>query len=94
MALVEESTVVWVTSPSSPGLKTRIETAMLQAEHDWVSDEVEAGPQFQTQFHVHVGDDEAGAVELVPTEPSVQFHCQFHTQLSDGSDPVSGKTLV
>jgi hypothetical protein len=52
--LADETEVLWMTSPSSPGLNTRIEIAMLQPEQVARSGTaVEPDPQSQIQFHVH-----------------------------------------
>ena len=48
---VDETEVPWMTGPSSPGLNTRTEIAMLQPEQ--AAGVTEADPQFQFQFHVH-----------------------------------------
>ena len=53
-ATVDETEVLWMTGPSSPGLSTRTEMAMLQPEQAAGPGAVtEPDPQFQFQFHVH-----------------------------------------
>jgi hypothetical protein len=79
--LPDETDVLWVTGPSSPGLSTRTEMAMLQPEQAARSGAAaEPDPQLQFQFHVHC-DDEDGLIELVPVELSEQFHVQFQTHV-------------
>ena len=85
VTLVDEIVVVWVTSPSSPGLSTRTETATLQPEQLARLAGV-PGPelQFHCQFHTHPEPAAPGVDELVPCESLEQFHCQFHVQLEGG----------
>jgi hypothetical protein len=79
--LADETDVLCVTGPSSPGLSTRTEMAILQPEHAARSGAApEPDPQLQFQFHVHC-DDEEGLIELVPVEPSEQFQFQFQTHV-------------
>ena len=79
--LADETDVLCVTGPSSPGLSTRTEMAILQPEQAARSGgAAEPDPQFQFQFHVHC-DEEDGLIELVPVEPSEQFQFQFQTHV-------------
>jgi hypothetical protein len=80
--LVDEFVMLWITGPSSPGLSTRTEIVVLHPEQaPGSSAAARAGPQFQSQFHVHCeDDDDDGVIVLVPVDPSEQFHVQFHTQ--------------
>jgi hypothetical protein len=81
--LVDEVRMLWVTGPSSPGLRTRTEMVVLHPEQALGSRAAaRVGPQFQLQFHVHCEDEEDdGVIVLVPVDPSEQFHVQFQTQL-------------
>jgi hypothetical protein len=90
--LVELTVFVCVTSPSSPGLKIRIEIDVLHIPQS--ADGAEGAPgggadgggvdgQFQTQFQIHVGA--ARSEGLIPAGGvSPQFHDQFQTQV-DGT---------
>jgi hypothetical protein len=90
--LIEDTVVVCVTGPSSPGLRTLTEIEMLQPAHPAGDDgAVDPVPQSQFQFHTHWGDDDVGDIVLGPSEASEQFHCQFHTQFTEGNTLGSGR---
>ena len=85
-----------MTGPSSPGLRTRTEIAVLHAEHALGSRAAAgAAPQFQSQFQVHCDVDDEGVTELVPVELSEQFQVQFQTQLtgSEGATVTAGSSV-
>jgi hypothetical protein len=87
--LVELDWLDWMTSPSSPGLRIRIEIDVLQAEQVGVEpwdDEVEGGAtvgQSQVQFQIQSVAPGGGADG--DKGLSAQFHDQFQIQVS-GSD--------
>jgi hypothetical protein len=79
VAMLDELTeFVWKTSPSFPGLRIRIEMAVLH-----ISQDVGGGAGVsQVQFQIHVGAARssgliAGGVVL----PSAEFHDQFQIQV-------------
>jgi hypothetical protein len=87
--LTEETVVLWVTGPSSPGLSTRTEIEMLQPEQVAGSGGAAVSPQLQFQFQVDPGAD-AGAGDIVPVESSAQFQFQFHTQFCGSTGSCVG----
>jgi hypothetical protein len=87
--LVDTAEFVWITSPSSPGLSTRTERAMLQeTQLGDPAEETGASPQFHSQFHTQscapVGGDGAADAE----DGSEQFQFQFQTHVSGRSDAI------
>ena len=90
--LVDVEEIDCTRSPSSPGLRIRIATVVLQAVHE--SDE--SAPQLHCQFHTQPVSPPAlaGLVVLVPVESSAQFHDQFQVQfcgtLDNESDEIDG----
>jgi hypothetical protein len=85
--LVVETVFDWNTSPSSPGLKMRIERDVLHEEQS-PSAGLAGGlrpvsPQSQFQFQIQAGVAD-GETELVPMELSEQFQFQFQTQVAGG----------
>ena len=63
--LADETDVLCVTGPSSPGLSTRTEMAMLQPEQAARSGAAaEPDPQLQFQFHVQFQTHVCGVTEL------------------------------
>ena len=86
-------TMLCVSGPSSPGLRTRTEIEMLHPEHAPRSGgDAAPEPQLQFQFQTH-SDDEDGVIELVPNESSAQFQFQFHTQFTGAAEPKSGRVI-
>jgi hypothetical protein len=86
--LVEETAFDWNTSPSSPGLKMRIESDVLHDEQSLSSGltgglRLVSSAQFQFQFQIQAGVAD-GETELVPRELSEQFQFQFQTQVAGG----------
>jgi hypothetical protein len=83
---VDAAVVIWKRSPSSPGLRTRIESDVLHHEHSSSTGAVgvlEGVSQSQRQFQTHACAAGPGD-ELVPTESSVQFQVQSQIHV-DGS---------
>jgi hypothetical protein len=92
--VVDETELICVSGPSSPGLSTRTEMEMLHPLQLAGSTGAAASdPQLQFQFQSHSGVDEVGVIELDPTEPSEQFQLQFQTQFTDPTFPRSGKAI-
>jgi hypothetical protein len=85
--------VLCVSAPSSPGLSTRTEIEMLHPKHAPRSGgDCAPEPQLQSQFQTHPEpEDEAGVIELAPTESSEQFQLQFQTQVTGPLSPKSGR---
>jgi hypothetical protein len=77
--LVDVDWMDWITSPSSPGLRMRIEIAVLHVEQD-VDDVV---GQSQFQFQVQAVAPAGGA--RGPEGLSAQFHDQFQIQVVGGA---------
>jgi hypothetical protein len=84
--LVDEVVFDWLTGPSSPGLKSRIEMFVLQVEHGAGGGAALAGtpsleshPQFQFQTQLlpgPVGGVPEGDWDVVPSHPQFQFQTQ------------------
>jgi len=83
---------VWNTSPSSPGLKIRIDVAMLHIPHPESGvEEADGAPgasQLHCQFQIHV--PAASAAGSTAGSGSLQFHVQFQIQVDGGVGEESG----
>jgi len=85
---IDAEALVWLTSPSSPGLKSRIETLELQVEQPrGLVAGVLVVSQFQFQFQTHAEASEGGETPGSDV-PVSQFQFQFQIQVA-GSDGVA-----
>jgi hypothetical protein len=81
--LVDTAEFVWITSPSSPGLRTRTERAMLhETQLGEPVEETGASPQFHSQFQTQSCAPAGGVGGADAEEGSEQFQFQFHTHVS------------
>jgi len=87
---------VWITSPSSPGLKIRIDVAMLHIPHPESgveeADGAAGASQLHCQFQIHV--PAARAAGSTAGSGSLQFHVQFQTHVDGGAGTESGVVAV
>jgi hypothetical protein len=82
-ALVDTAEFVWITSPSSPGLRTRTERAMLhETQLGDPGEETGASPQFHSQFQTQSCAPAGGVGGADAEVGSEQFQLQFHTHVS------------
>jgi hypothetical protein len=99
VAMLDDEVVFdWLTGPSSPGLKSRIEMFVLQVEHGAGGGAALAGmplleshPQFQFQTQLlpgPVGGVPGAVWDVVPSHPQFQFQTQVSGPSVGSSDSV------